>query len=212
MSKLARDDEELLIARSQRGDVNAFNQLVLCYQQTLYGTVFRMLGDQDLAADITQDAFLAAFRSITTYRGGAPFRAWLLRIGSNMAGDHWRRTQRHPAESLEALTEDDEAHSPSLLGALATTGLEGNPEDTLLTHELQELLQQGIQQLPLDQRVALVLCDIQGFSYEEIAETTQTTLGTVRSRIARGRAKLRHYLTQYQELLPRNYRLSSSNE
>jgi RNA polymerase sigma-70 factor (ECF subfamily) len=209
MSKLARDDEELLIARSQRGDVNAFNQLVLCYQQTLYGTVFRMLGDQDLAADITQDAFLAAFRSITTYRGGAPFRAWLLRIGSNMACDHWRRTQRHPAESLEALTEDDEAHSPSLLGALATTGLEGNPEDTLLTHELQELLQQGIQQLPLDQRVALVLCDIQGFSYEEIAETTQTTLGTVRSRIARGRAKLRHYLTQYQELLPRNYRLST---
>lgn len=211
MSKLARDDEEFLIARSQRGDINAFNQLVLCYQQTLYGTVFRMLGDPDIAADITQDAFLAAFRSINTYRGGAaPFRAWLLRIGSNMACDHWRRTQRHPAESLEALTEDDDAHSPSLLGALATTGVEGNPEDTLLVHELQELLQQGIQQLPLDQRVAIVLCDIQGFSYDEVAETTQTTLGTVRSRIARGRAKLRNFLTQHQELLPRNYRLSSN--
>jgi RNA polymerase sigma-70 factor (ECF subfamily) len=212
MSKLAREDEESLIARSQNGDVEAFNQLVLHYQQTMFGAVFRLLGDYEVAADVTQDAFLAAFRGIRSYRGGSSFRAWLLRIGSNMACDHWRRTQRRPAESLEALTETDEPQSPEILSALSTTGLEGNPEETLLTQELLALIQRGLHLLPLDQRVAVVLCDVEGFSYEEVAATTQTTLGTVRSRISRGRARLRAYLAQHQELLPRNYRLTSRGE
>jgi RNA polymerase sigma-70 factor (ECF subfamily) len=208
MSKFAPEHEEQLIARSQRGEVSAFNQLVLRYQQTVYGVVFRMLGNADVAADVTQDTFIAAFRAIATYRGGSSFRAWLLRIASNMACDHWRRIQRHPAESLESLTEEEEPHASDLLSALAATGPEGNPEERLLTQELQELIQRGLQQLPLDQRVAVVLCDIQGLSYEEIAETTQTTLGTVRSRIARGRARLRQYLSEHKELLPRQYRLN----
>ncbi len=208
MSKLARDEEEELIARSQRGDVAAFNQLVLRYQQIVYSAVYRVVGDPDTAADVTQDAFLAAFRGIHSYRGGASFRAWLLRIGSNMACDHWRRVQRHPAESLEFLTEEDEAHSPEVLNALASTGVEGNPEETLLTQELQVVIQQGLEKIPLDQRVAVVLCDVQGLSYEEVAEATQTTIGTVRSRISRGRARLRTYLYQHRELLPRNYRLT----
>ena len=208
MSKSAPEHEEQLIARSQRGEVNAFNQLVLRYQQTVYGVVFRMLGNADVAADVTQDTFIAAFRAIATYRGGSSFRAWLLRIASNMACDHWRRIQRHPAESLESLTEEEEPHASDLLSALAAPGPEGNPEERLLTQELQELIQKGLQQLPLDQRVAVVLCDVQGLSYEEIAETTQTTLGTVRSRIARGRARLRQYLSKHKELLPRQYRLN----
>lgn len=140
MNKAVRDDEEQLIARSQRGDVHAFNQLVLHYQQTLYSVVFRMLGDPDTAADVTQDAFLAAFKGISSFRGGSSFRAWLLRVGSNMACDYWRRTRRHPAESLEGLTAEDETHAPSVLNALATTGVEGNPEDILLNQELQALI------------------------------------------------------------------------
>ncbi len=208
MSKAMRDDEELLIARSQRGDVNAFNQLVLHYQQTLYSVVFRMLGNPDATADVTQDAFIAAFKGIGSYRGGSSFRSWLLRIGSNMACDYWRRTQRRPAESLESLTEDDEAHAPSLLNALATTGLEGNPEDTLLNQELQALIQRGLEELPLEQRVAVVLCDIEGLSYEEVATATEASLGTVRSRISRGRARLRTYLQEHKELLPSRYRLT----
>jgi RNA polymerase sigma-70 factor, ECF subfamily len=207
MSKLARDDEESLIARSQRGDVQAFNQLVLIYQQTLFGAIFRLLGDYDTAADVTQDAFMAAFRGIATFRGGSSFRSWLLRIGSNMACDHWRRVQRRPADSLEALTETDEPQSPEVLQALTSNA--DDPEAHLLTQELQSLIQQGLQKLPLDQRVAVVLCDIEGLSYDEVAAATQTTLGTVRSRIARGREKLRNYLTQYRELLPRDYRLST---
>ena len=208
MSQSTREHEEQLIIRSQRGDVNAFNQLVLRYQQTVYGVVFRMLGNADVTADVTQDAFIAAFRSISTYRGGSSFRAWLLRIASNLACDHWRRVQRHPAESLESLTDEDEPHTSDILSTLATTGPEGNPEERLLTQELQALLQRAIEQLPLDQRVAVVLCDIQGLSYEEIAETTKTNLGTVRSRIARGRGRLRQYLSEHRELLPRQYRLN----
>src|SRR2546421_491436 len=197
MSKLMRDDEDQLIARSQRGDVDAFNQLILHYQQTTYGVVLRMLGDADVAADVTQDAFIAAFRGISSFRGGSSFRAWLLRIASNIACDHWRRTQRHPAESLEALADEDEPHAASDLSSLVESGQEANPEEYLLSQELQGIIQRGLQALPLDQRVAVVLCDIEGLSYEEIALTTQSNIGTVRSRIARGRARLRLDLDQY---------------
>jgi len=207
MSKIAQDEEEL-IARSQRGDVAAFNQLVLHYQQIVYGAVYRMVGNTDVAADVTQDAFFAAFRNISSYHGGASFRAWLLRISSNLACDHWRRVRRHPAESLEYLTEEDETPSPEILGALASSEPADNPEEMLLTQELQGIIQQGLEKLPLDQRVAIVLCDVQGLSYEEVAESTQTSIGTVRSRISRGRARLRIYLDQHRELLPRNYRLT----
>jgi RNA polymerase sigma-70 factor, ECF subfamily len=207
MAKSMRDDEEQLIARSQRGDGNAFNQLVLCYQQITYSFVLRMLGDPDVAADVTQDTFIAAFRGISSFHQGSSFRAWLLRIASNMVYDHWRRVQRRPAESLDQLTDEDEPHGGSLLSTLAATRLDENPEERLLSQELQELIQRGLQELPLDQRVAIILCDVEGLSYEEIAESTQSALGTVRSRIARGRARLRAYLSRHRELLPRSYRL-----
>src|SRR5205085_4009543 len=113
MTESAREDEQLLIARSQRGDVNAFNQLVLRYQQTVYTVNLRMLGDRDNAADATQETFIAAFRAIQTFRGGSSFRAWLLRIASNQSCDHWRRTHRHPADSLDSLTDEDEPYAAS---------------------------------------------------------------------------------------------------
>ena len=212
MAELVRDNEIQLVALSQRGDVNAFNELVLLYQQTTYALVFRMLGDRDVAADVTQDVFIAAFRNIQSFRSGSSFRAWLLRIASNAACDHWRRIQRHPTESLDAHADDDESHAASMLNSLAAVGQDVNPEEYLLNRELQELIQRGLHELPLEQRLAVVLCDIQGLSYEEIAATTQVTLGTVRSRIARGRARLRDYLHKHRELLPRSYRLFSDRE
>jgi RNA polymerase sigma-70 factor (ECF subfamily) len=207
MNILAQDEEEL-IKRSQHGDVAAFNQLVLHYQQIVYGAVYRMVGNADVAADVTQDAFFAAFRGISSYHGGSSFRAWLLRISSNMACDHWRRIQRRPAESLEYLTEENETPSPEILSALASTVVTDNPEEVVLTQELQAIIQQGLEKLPLDQRVAVVLCDVEGLSYEEVADSAQVSIGTVRSRISRGRARLRSYLDQHRELLPRNYRLT----
>ena len=101
MAEPVREDDILLITRSQKGDVNAFNQLVLKYQQTTYNVVLRMLGDRDAAADVTQDIFVAAFRAIQSFRGGPSFRAWLLRIASNQACDYWRRANRHPSDSLD---------------------------------------------------------------------------------------------------------------
>ena len=207
MSELERDSELQLIIRSQNGDVAAFNELILHYQQMIYNVTLRMLGDRDVAADVTQDTFIAAFRGVQTFRGGTSLRAWLLRIASNQACDHWRRTHRHPIESLEILVDEDEPHTPGILSSFVATDQEGNPEESLLSQELQELIQQALEALPLDQRVAVVLCDIEGLSYEEIAATTQTTMGTVRSRIARGRGRLRKYLYEHRELLPRSYRL-----
>src|SRR5215467_15985763 len=151
MTELVREDEIQLIARSQLGDVSAFNQLVLNYQQSTYGVIFRMLGDRDIAADVTQDVFIAAFRGIQSFRGGSSFRAWLLRIASNAACDYWRRSQRHPTESLDVHIDDDEPHSVSILNTLVAVEQEANPEEYLLNRELQELIQRGLQELPLDQ-------------------------------------------------------------
>ena len=212
MTESAREDEPQLIIRSQNGDVNAFNSLVLRYQQAVYNVNLRMLGDRDTAADVTQETFIAAFRAIQSFRGGSSFRAWLLRIASNLSCDYWRRANRHPADSLESLTDEDEPYSASAMSSLVETDREVNPEEALLNQELQEVIQRGLEELPLDQRVAVILCDMQGLSYEEIATSTQTTLGTVRSRIARGRARLRNYLQKHKELLPGNYRLLSDRE
>jgi RNA polymerase sigma-70 factor, ECF subfamily len=212
MDKLARDKEEQLITLSQQGNVDAFNQLVLRYQQFVYNTIFRLLGDYDTASDITQDTFIVAFRAIRTYRGGSSFRAWLLRIGTNLAHDHWRRLQRRPTASLDEIVENEHLHTIKRLQSLASAELSENPEEYMLTQELLELLQQGLATLSLEQRTALILCDIQGLAYEEVAQVTQTTLGTVRSRISRGRSRLRDYLQAHKELLPRDYRLSNKTD
>lgn len=198
-------EEALLIARSRRRDVAAFNQLILLHQQAVYTLCYRMVSDPESAADVTQESLLAAFRAIESFRGGS-FRSWLLRIASNACYDYWRRKQRRPAESLEALTDQPEGDSEGLAQQFADDE-RWNPETMALRAELQTVIQIGLEQLPFEQRLAVVLSDIQGLSYEEIATTTHTTLGTVKSRIARGRAQLRDYLQRHAELLPRSYRL-----
>jgi RNA polymerase sigma-70 factor (ECF subfamily) len=198
-------EEALLIARSRHRDVAAFNQLILLHQQAVYTLCYRMLSDPESAADVTQDSLLAAFRAIESFRGGS-FRSWLLRIASNACYDHWRRKQRRPAESLEALTDQSEGNSEGQAQQFADDE-RWNPETMALRAELRALIQIGLEQLPFEQRLAVVLSDVQGLSYEEIATTTNTTLGTVKSRIARGRAQLRDYLQRHAELLPRSYRL-----
>src|SRR5947208_15167632 len=101
MAEPMGENESLLINLSQKGDVNAFNQLVLKYQQTTYNVVLRMLGDRDAAADATQDTFIAAFRAIQSFRGGSSFRAWLLLIASNQTCNYWRPANRHQQDSFD---------------------------------------------------------------------------------------------------------------
>lgn len=191
-------DESQLIADSQRGDVRAFNVLVEHYQTRLYNLCYRMLGDPDAAADVTQDAFLSAFRNIRRYRGGS-FVAWMMRIATNGCYDQLRARQRRPTSSIDALL-DDEDHAPR---QFEDTG--ESPDERSLRNELAGEIQRGLDELDADQRLAIVLSDIQGFSYDEISAVTGWPLGTVKSRLSRGRAQLRNVLRQG-ELLPARYR------
>jgi len=197
-------DEKALIANAQQGEMPAFNQLVLTYQSMVYNLAYRILGDADAAADASQDTFISAFRAIEKFRGGS-FKAWLLRIATNTCYDQLRYKQRRPTSPLEALLVETD-HPSSF------TDSAERPEDYTLRQELGQVIQAGLNTLPSDQRVALVLSDVQGFSYQEIAEITRVSLGTVKSRLSRGRAKLRDYLLEQGELLPARYRLKSSGE
>lgn len=177
------DDSEL-VRCSKNGDLESFNRLVEIYQRLVYNLALRMLGDRQAAEDASQDAFLSAWRGIGSFRGGN-FRAWLLRITANTCRDQLRRLKRNPTTSLEAFSVELEA-PPST----------ESPEDYVLRRELGAQIQSGLAGLPSDQRLAVVLSDIQGLSYEEMAQVMGCSLGTVRSRLSRGRARLRDYLVQ----------------
>ena len=193
-------DEASLIAAAQQGKVDAFNELVLAYQQQVYNLAYRILGDPASAADAAQDAFISAFETIGRFRGGS-FKSYLLRIVSNRCYDELRRWKRRPATSFEDFGEVDEEANPALVN-----GGE-RPEDYAERQEMARMIQAGIETLPPDQRITLALSDVQGLSYQEIAEATEVSLGTVKSRLARARGKLRDYLHAQGELLPARYRL-----
>ena len=191
-------DESYLIDRSQRGDLSAFNALVECYQRQVYNLCLRLLASAETAEDATQEAFIAAYRRIDSFRGGN-FRAWLLRIAANASYDELRRQRRRPAASLEAaMATGSAAQAPSPAAG---------PEDEALRLELGAHLQEGLATLPPDQRLAVILRDVQGLSYEEVAEVMRSSVGTVKSRIARGRTRMQMYLMAKRELLPRPFRL-----
>lgn len=194
-------DKTRIIEEAQKGSIAAFNQLVMAYQGTAYNVAYRIIGHQEAAADACQDAFLKAFKAIKQYRGGS-FKSWLMRIVTNTCYDQIRYKSRRPATSLEEMTENPNYESVKLVN-----GAE-RPEERVMRDELNDLLQLGITQLSADQRVVLVLSDVQGFSYQEIAEIIDQPLGTVKSRLSRARRRLRDYLLSQQELLPSQYRLN----
>ncbi len=193
-------DEVQAIQAAQEGDLPAFNRLVMAYQGMAYNVAYRIVGDADAAADACQEAFISAFQAIKKFRGGS-FKSWILRIVTNACYDHLRYRGRRPADSLEEVAENPQ-HAPKLVSN------HEHPEEYALRQELNEVIQLGIETLPADQRVALVLSDVQGFSYQEIADITGVSLGTVKSRLSRARARLRDYLVAQQELLPAQYRLT----
>ncbi len=194
-------EETALIERSQRGDLDAFNSLVLAYQGQVYNLCLRMLGSPQAAEDATQEAFIAAYRAVSRFRRGN-FRAWLLRIAANACYDELRRRRSRPQVPLEAPAGDDRpaAELPA-------------PDEPLAQRaerlELARHLREGLTTLPPDQRLAVILRDVRGLAYEEIAEASGASLGTVKSRISRGRAALRDFLLARGELLPSRFRPSS---
>ncbi|MDD3827699.1 MAG: sigma-70 family RNA polymerase sigma factor [Anaerolineae bacterium] len=197
-------DELALIASAQKGDLRAFNQLVLLYQSMAYNVAYRILTDPDAAADATQDAFFSAYKSMKKFRGGS-FKAWLLRIVTNACYDQLRVKKRRPTSSLDGLPVESE-HSQFLRDESES------PDEFLERQELGHFLQHGISALPIEQRAVLVLSDVQGLSYQEVAEIMDLSLGTVKSRLSRGRARLRDFLLERGELLPARYRLKDDEE
>lgn len=199
-------DESALIHSAQHGDLDAFNTLVLAYQDHLFNTALRILGDGDLAADATQDAFLSAFRNITSYRGGS-FRAWLLRTVTNACYDELRRQKRRPTTRLEPGSGDgDEMESPHWLADPALT-----PAQQAEAAELEHAIQHCLDHLPAEFRTVVVLADIQGLDYSEVASAARVPLGTIKSRLARARLRLRECLQDFWELLPAAFRLKEGD-
>lgn len=170
------------------GDFNAFEDIVRAYEKNVYNIALRMSGSREDALDISQEAFLKAYRSLRSFRGESKFSVWLYRIVSNTALDYLRTRARRAADSLSV--EDESGESAEL--AIAD---ESQSPETLLERKLtREALQRGLNSLPEDQRKILLLREIEGFSYEEIGKILSIESGTVKSRIFRARKKLCEFL------------------
>jgi RNA polymerase sigma-70 factor (ECF subfamily) len=196
-------DESSLIRAAQSGDLEAFNKLVLAYQTLAFNLALRMLNDDDAAEDATQIAFLSAYRSLKNYRGGS-FRAWVMRMVTNTCYDELRRHHRHPTISLEPATNDDdgEVESPHWLA-----DEQPSPEQSLELADLEHAIQHCLDHLPEDFRAVVVMIDLEGLDYQEVSVAISKPLGTIKSRLARARLRLRDCLAGFGELLPRQYRL-----
>jgi len=197
-------DEPGLIQAAKKGDLQAFNRLVLGYQDMVYNQAFRMMGEIESAEDATQDAFILAFRHIRGFRGGS-FKAWLLRIVTNVCYDELRRRKRRPTVALEPMDEnEEEIESPHWLA-----DPNESPEEVSERREMSLALQQCLDQLPIEFKTVVVLVDVQGLDYEEAAQVIHKPLGTVKSRLARARSRMRDCLRGFWELLPAAIRLEN---
>ena len=174
----------VLLEQAREGSLDAFNSLVECYQDHLYALVVRMVPDRDQAADAVQEAFFSAYRNLHAFRGGS-VRSWLSRITVNAAMDLQRRKKRRPAQPYPEL--EDESWQPH-------AGPDADPEQTVLGDERARVLTAALDAISPDQRAAIVLYDVEGYDYAEIADITGVSLGTVKSRIHRGRLALREQL------------------
>ncbi|MCI0388914.1 MAG: sigma-70 family RNA polymerase sigma factor [Acidobacteria bacterium] len=188
--------ESTLIARLKAGEMDAFDQLVEEYQSLVYALALRVLNDPEDARDATQETFLKIYKHFANFRGEASLKTWICRIAINQArsADRWRRRRRrNDTTSLDAplglstcANGDDQRAAVDYLQSRYAT-----PEDEALSRERGRQIERGLRQLKKDFRIAVILRDIEGLSYEEIAWVTEVSVGTVKSRIARGREMLR---------------------
>jgi RNA polymerase sigma-70 factor (ECF subfamily) len=185
----ARD--KALVERAVGGDLEAFNELVLIYQDYLFALVVRVVHDRDSAADAVQEALFSCYRNLDRFRGDS-FRSWLTRIALNAATDVLRYRKRRPADPYPEW-EDDSWQPPA--------GEEASPERRTMRRQTVKALGEALAEITSDQRTAIVMYDVEGFDYQEIADITGVSLGTVKSRIHRGRLALRELLSDDMELL-----------
>ena len=184
------DDREL-VGRARQGDREAFTQLIVQYQVPLYNTALRMVGSREDAADITQEAFLRAWEKIRTLRD-APFKSWIFQITVNLCYDHFRRGRRYGVMP-------DEEQGGKIVGLGIALP---DPQERAEANERARVVRDSIEALDHDMRTALVLRDINGMTYDEIAGILGVPLGTVKSRIARARAQVQESLQRNPDLFP----------
>lgn len=185
---MTREEELAIVERVLGGDVNAFEALVLSYEKNVYNLALRMVKNAEDASDITQDAFVKAYSSLASFRGESKFSVWLYRIVSNTCLDFLRSRSRRPAVSL--YVDNDEGEEAEL----DIPDVSQSPEELLERRLTRESVRRGLDALSTEYRQILLLREIQGLSYEEIAETLSMELGTVKSRIFRARKKLCDFL------------------
>ena len=183
-------DEKILIERASSGDPEAFNRLMANHERRMYAVALRMCANREDAQDCLQEAMLRVYRAIGGFKGESSFSTWLYRITTNTCLDELRRRKNKQASSLDDLLEEGWAPSDE----------RGSPERHALRAEAARVLHQAIRELPDDMRAAVVLRDIQGCAYEEIARALDINVGTIKSRISRGREKLREKLKENPEL------------
>jgi RNA polymerase sigma-70 factor (ECF subfamily) len=184
-------DEQRLVAGLRDGERMAFEELVQKYQPSVYSLALRLTSDREDARDITQETFLKVYNNISKFRGDAHLRTWIYRITVNQVANQqrwWRRRRRSATVSIDAADSDEMSLSQSLPAAGQS------PEQQALAAEQRKMIVAALGKLKFDFRVAVILRDIEGLSYEEIAETLEVSVGTVKSRIARGREDLRDQL------------------
>ncbi|NDJ84805.1 MAG: sigma-70 family RNA polymerase sigma factor [Chloroflexi bacterium] len=205
-------EEQALLQAAKQGDVTAFNEIVLQYQDLAYGVAYRILREPQTAADATQNAFISAYRKLEQL-SGQNFKGWLLRIVTNTCYDELRRRKRHPEASLDGILEDSNGDTLPIGSDEENTMMapvEG-PELAAHRRELQTAIESCLQKLNDAYRIVAVLVDVEGMSYEEAAQIAEVSLGTVKSRVSRARAQLRDCLRTYGELLPGRYRLEDES-
>lgn len=176
-----RTTDEMLVERVRQGDRSAFDALVIKYQQKIVKLVSRYVSDPSEALDVSQEAFIKAYRAIASFRGESAFYTWLYRIAINTAKNHLVARNRRPVENGLDLQDPDQYDMQARVSDLDT------PEDLALTEEIRQTVDQAIADLPEDLRTAIMLRELEGMSYEEIAEAMDCPVGTVRSRIFRAR-------------------------
>lgn len=194
--------EKSLIRAAQRGDLEAFNLLILRYQNLLFGIALRLLNDEDAAADAVQEALISAFRRFNTFRGDS-LRSWLARVVVNACYDELRKKRRQHTVPLEQFNADgDEIETSYWL-----VDPQADPELQYESNELESAIQTSLNKLPAIYRLILILVDIEGLSYEEAALVARVPVGTVKSRLARARLQMQKSLQTSRELLPASYRV-----
>ena len=192
-----KDEESLIIHRVLMGEKEAFAEIVRAYQQMVFNLAFRYLGNYEEAEELTQEVFIRVFRFLKKFKGKSSLKTWIYRITVNSAYNRydWLRRRKHKQQmSLDAQNSPEDK---PLKDKIKTT--DRNPESEALSREVQREIQQCIERLPKRLRMAVILRDIEGLSYNEIAEALQINEGTVKSRIARGRAALKESLQEYIE-------------